>query len=255
MRRRTFLEEDNLKRMIYAFSITLVISIVAFGIIFIMYNRKLREESNSNLLNLSQESIVVENDNISETSITSDKGKNETNTVTNTKSNNTKKEAIDTTPVPANVDIPATETIPQETAQPPVELKFIAPVSGDIIKDFAIDTLIYSNTLEEWTTHPGIDVAANRTSIVVAAEMGTVETIKNDPRYGITVTIAHLNGFKTVYSNLLTTEFVSEGSVVEKGQTIATVGDTASFEVADETHLHFEMYKDGTLVNPTIYLK
>ena len=43
--------------------------------------------------------------------------------------------------------------------------------------------------------------------------------------------------------------------MVEKGQTIATVGETASFEVADESHLHFEIYKDGTPVNPTIYLK
>ena len=62
-------------------------------------------------------------------------------------------------------------------------------------------------------------------------------------------------GFKSFYSNLLTTEFVKEGEEVEKGQTIATVGETASFEVADDCHLHFEMYKDGVAVNPTIYFK
>jgi len=254
MRRRAFLEEDNLKRMIYAFSITLVVSIIVFAIVFIMYNRRLREESNVNLLNLSREDIIVENDEISQSSITSDKGKNEVNT------NETKKDIVNTTPVPAKID---TDTAKKENTveenkqieQPPVELKFIAPVSGDIIKDFAIDTLIYSNTLDEWTTHPGIDIAVNRTSIVIASETGTVETIKNDPRYGVSIIIAHPNGFRTIYSNLLTTEFVTEGEVVEKGQTIATVGDTASFEVADETHLHFEMYKDGTLVNPTIYMK
>lgn len=89
----------------------------------------------------------------------------------------------------------------------------------------------------------------------MAAETGTVESIKNDPRYGLTITISHEDGFKTIYSNLLTTEFVSEGDTVEKGETIATVGETASFEIADESHLHFEMYKDGEIVNPTIYLK
>ena len=118
-----------------------------------------------------------------------------------------------------------------------------------------MDTLIYSNTLEEWTTHSGIDIKANKTSIVVASESGTVESIKNDPRYGLTIVIAHENGFKTIYSNLLTTEFVSEGKKVEKGETIATIGETASFEIADDTHLHFEMYKDGITVNPTIYFK
>ena len=89
----------------------------------------------------------------------------------------------------------------------------------------------------------------------MASEAGIIESIKNDPRYGLTITIAHDNGFKTIYSNLLTTEFVSENENIEKGQTIGTIGDTSSFEIADETHLHFEMYKDGELVNPTIYLK
>ena len=98
-------------------------------------------------------------------------------------------------------------------------------------------------------------IKAEKTSIVTASEKGIVESIKNDPRYGLTITISHNNGFKTIYSNLLTTEFVSENEEVEKGQTIGTIGETASFEIADVPHLHFEMYKDGELVNPTIYFK
>ena len=148
-----------------------------------------------------------------------------------------------------------TNSVTEEKVEEKKELSFMAPVSGEIIKDFATDTLIYSNTLEEWTTHTGIDIKADKTTVVMAAEEGTVESIKNDPRYGLTITISHNDGFKTIYSNLLTTEFVSEGDKVEKGETIATVGETASFEIADESHLHFEMYKDDEIVNPTIYLK
>jgi murein DD-endopeptidase MepM/ murein hydrolase activator NlpD len=133
------------------------------------------------------------------------------------------------------------------------ELKFAAPVSGEILKDYASDSLIYSNTLEEWTTHLGVDIKAERTTVVSASEDGTIESIKNDPRYGLTVTINHGNGYKTIYSNLLTTEFVKVGDEVEKGQTIATVGDSASFEILDEPHLHFEMTIDGESVNPTAY--
>ena len=129
------------------------------------------------------------------------------------------------------------------------------PVDGDVIKEFAKDNLLYSNTLQEWTTHMGIDIKADKTTVVKSAEAGTVKSIKNDPRYGLTIVIEHENGYQTVYSNLLSTEFVVEGEKVEKGQSIGTVGNSASFEVADEPHLHFEVLKDSAEVDPNIYLK
>ena len=46
-----------------------------------------------------------------------------------------------------------------------------------------------------------------------------------------------------------------EGEKIEKGQSIGTVGNTAAFEIADEPHLHFEMIKDSTQVDPNIYIK
>ena len=123
------------------------------------------------------------------------------------------------------------------------------------IKEFAKDNLVFSNTLNEWTTHVGIDIKAAKTTVVKASYEGTVESIKNDPRYGLTVIIEHDDGYKTVYSNLLTSEFVVEGERVTTGQTIGTVGNTATFEVADESHLHFEILKDNVQVDPTIYIK
>lgn len=269
MSRRTFFEEEKLKKMVYAFSVALVISIIVFVVVFVMYNKKLKEESNNSLLEFGTVNAIVDNSKVYETSISQDKGMNQienTNIDISTDIENNVEESKDlsrnitnTTPVAAVIEENEkdnTEVVQENPASAEkVELKFIAPVAGDILKDFAIDTLVYSNTLEEWTTHPGIDIKSSRTSIVVASEAGNIESIKNDPRYGLTITISHENGFKTIYSNLLTTEFVSEGETVEQGQTIATIGETASFEIADETHLHFEMYKDGVVVNPTIYLK
>ena len=136
-----------------------------------------------------------------------------------------------------------------------VELNFVKPVEGDIVRDFAVDSLVYSDTLQEWTTHTGIDIKADKTTVVKSAEAGIVKTIKNDPRYGLTVIVEHENGFQTVYSNLLTSEFVVEGEKVEKGQSLGTVGNTAAFEIADEPHLHFEILKDSVQVDPNIYLK
>ena len=135
------------------------------------------------------------------------------------------------------------------------ELKFQKPVEGEIVREYAQDNLIYSQTLEEWVTHAGIDIKAEKTTVVNAAEAGTVKTIKNDPRYGLTIIIDHEDGYQTIYSNLLTSEFVVEGEEVEKGQTIATVGNTAAFESADEPHLHFEILKDSIQVDPNMYLK
>ena len=128
---------------------------------------------------------------------------------------------------------------------------FEKPIDGEIIKKFSSENLTYSETLKEWTTHMGIDISAELTTVVKASEEGTIKAIKNDPRYGITVIIEHVNGFETRYANLLTAEFVKEGEKVKKGQTIGTVGNTAVFEVADEPHLHFEILKNGEYLDPT----
>ena len=113
---------------------------------------------------------------------------------------------------------------------------------------------MYSNTLQEWVTHNGVDIKADKTSVVKAAAEGTVSAIKNDPRYGLTVIITHDDGYQTVYSNLLTAEFVVKGEKVEGGQTIGTVGNSASFEIEDEYHLHFELLKDNEYLNPVNYI-
>ena len=147
------------------------------------------------------------------------------------------------------------ENTEQNNANTTSEIQFIFPVEGEVIKEFAKDNLIYSETLEEWITHTGIDIKADRTTVVKATADGTVKSIKNDPRYGLTVTIEHNDGYTSVYSSLLSAEFVKEGETVTQGQTIGTVGNSAVFEVAEDNHLHFELLKDGININPEIYLK
>ena len=178
------------------------------------------------------------------TSIT-EKKINSTNTQTSNTANKTT-----TTNKTQNI---TTNSSSEETSKK--ELSFEKPVEGDIVREYAKDSLIYSETLQEWTTHTGIDIKADKTTVVKAAEAGTVKSIKNDPRYGLTIVIEHDEHFQTVYSNLLTSEFVVEGEKVEKGQSIGTVGNTAVFEIADEPHLHFEIIKDNLPEDPSIYIK
>ena len=147
-----------------------------------------------------------------------------------------------------------TNSEPEKKEEKENKVEFAAPIKGEILREFARDSLVFSNTLQEWVTHNGIDIKADKTSVVKAAAPGTVSAIKNDPRYGLTVIITHDNGYQTVYSNLLTSEFVVKGEKVEVGQSIGTVGNSASFEVADEYHLHFELLKDNEYIDPVIYI-
>ena len=211
--------------------------------------RSINEVANE-LNNMNSVSNVSSNEISSSNTVNNATG-NETNTNNNTVTTSTANQE--------NENITDGNTITEETSsnteEQKQELSFAKPVEGEIMKDFAKDNLIYSNTLEEWSTHTGIDIKADKTTVVNASEAGTVKSIKNDPRYGLTIVLEHTDGYETVYSNLLTSEFVVEGEKVEKGQALGTVGNTAAFEIADEPHLHFEILKDSVAIDPSIYIK
>lgn len=134
-------------------------------------------------------------------------------------------------------------------------LSFIAPVAGSVLKEHSETTPVYSLTLEEWRLHTGIDVMTEESAPVFAAEDGEITKIYNDPLYGKTVEISHADGMKTVYKNLLSDSVALEvGLTVKRGDEIAKVGESAIIEIADEAHLHFEMFKDGKAVNPLDYI-
>ena len=138
------------------------------------------------------------------------------------------------------------------TSEEPIRLSY--PVYGKVINQYAMDKLIFSKTLQQWTTHSGVDISSDVGLVVKAAMDGVVKSIKNDPRYGITIIIEHKGGLKTVYSNLSSANMVKPGQTVKKGQAISGIGSTAIFESEDETHLHFEVLKDNKAVNPLDYL-
>ena len=265
--------DSNTNISMIVFATIIVIAIVAFILSYMLYSRKLNTQAKT-INNTQKISSVAENnmmniiENTEAASSSIGKSVNEMeNTVENTlNTDKTEKMAINTSNIEKkqteskqtetnqtnNKDISINEEQIEETAKDP---SIIKPVEGEKIKDYSKDNLVYSRTLDEWTTHLGIDFAAEKTDIVKAAADGKVKSIKNDPRYGLTVVIEHENGFESIYSSLLTAEFINVGEEVKQGQTIATVGNTARFEISDETHIHFEIKKDGINVDPNIYIK
>lgn len=124
------------------------------------------------------------------------------------------------------------------------------PLSGDIFKDFAINSLVYSNTLNEWCTHEGIDIAGKEGDVIVSVEDGIVERIFEDEKYGETIVVSHENGYKTFYSFVSPQSLSEEKQKVRKGEAIGRLTLSTKFEANDATHLHFEILKDGEILSP-----
>jgi murein DD-endopeptidase MepM/ murein hydrolase activator NlpD len=151
------------------------------------------------------------------------------------------------------------EEAPKEEKQAPKKsaskAKMIYPVSGNIIKEHTVDQLVFSNTLKEWSTHNGIDIESFIGAEVKAAMSGTVEEITEDPLMGICIILDHGDGIKSYYANLSTGNMVSVGQKVDKGQIISGIGRTASCEILDDPHLHFEVLLDDKSQDPMEYLQ
>ncbi len=107
--------------------------------------------------------------------------------------------------------------------------------------------------------HDGIDIACVYNSPIYAANNGTVFRISYDHRGGNQVIINHNNGYYTVYAHLARIN-VKKGQVVQRGQKIATMGNTGHHPLTGRrvgTHLHFEIvvgvpFNGGRAMNPLI---
>lgn len=130
----------------------------------------------------------------------------------------------------------------------------VRPVSGQVVQDHAMDRLTYNATTKDWRVHNGVDLAAEAGQQVHAANAGTVTAVYEDDYYGGTVVIRHEDGYTTHYANLEPEALVAAGDEVSAGDPIGVVGQTALVELAQASHLHFEVYHNGTPVDPEEYL-
>lgn len=259
--RRKRESQPNNKNLLYIGGSILGIGIISFAITFVLYGNEMKEQASigdEKIAKLVQEAADSTKSISTQMGKTVEESKNEITNTTNTITNKENTNSVTKNTISKNIVNNTTNTAntnKKEETNKIQEITFVKPVEGEITKEFAKEKLVYSNTLEEWTTHLGIDIKAAKTTVVKASEAGTIKSIKNDPRYGLSVIIEHQDGYETLYSNLLTAEFVKVGEQVKQGQSIATVGNTATFEVADEPHLHFEITKNGEQIDPSTVIK
>lgn len=148
-----------------------------------------------------------------------------------------------------------TETsIPAIKMEQPNMETMISPVFGTVSMDYSNEKLLYSKTLELWSTHFGLDIKSDEGTAVRAAMDGVISEVIDDPQWGLSIILNHGSGIKTKYANLSTLDMVKVGQKIAKGDVISGVGKTALCEIADDPHIHFEVLKDGKNLDPKAYL-
>ena len=132
---------------------------------------------------------------------------------------------------------------------------FILPVSGSLSSKHDPSLQVFSPTMQDYRVHIGIDLDTKENAPVYAAADGKISKIWVDTLMGYSIAIKHSGDCVTIYKNLSETlpEGIAEGVSVRSGQLIATVGESAMVEIAEEPHLHFEMTVGDLAVDPLEY--
>lgn len=131
-----------------------------------------------------------------------------------------------------------------ETASPePVESGLLTPVAGPITSGFGGRM---HPILRFIRMHNGVDYGAGWGAPIVAAADGQVVRAGWAGGYGRQVRIAHAGGLTTSYSHM-SRIVAGEGGLVRRGELIGYVGSSG---LSTGPHLHYEVLKDGTPVDP-----
>lgn len=112
---------------------------------------------------------------------------------------------------------------------------FIWPAAGGISQYFA------------WY-HPAIDISNLGGGAIRASDSGTVTVAGwlDNGGYGNRVIVDHGNGYTTLYAHL-SAIYVAPGQTISKGEVLGAMGSTGR---SSGVHLHFEIRKNGTALNP-----
>lgn len=123
-------------------------------------------------------------------------------------------------------------------------LRYHPPIKGTIYKPFG--EIKYLDGRTDYNN--GIDIIPKDEKEPVSIEKGIVEKIEDRDTKGYFVTVEH-ESFKTVYG-YLTKIYVKEGEELSSGTKIGTLGTSKDGNM----YLHFEIWVDGSPVNPLDYL-
>ncbi len=128
------------------------------------------------------------------------------------------------------------------------------PLSGNVVKNYSADKLVYFETLGQFKTNPCIFIAGEKGSEVIAAADGIVTGIKKEDKTGQTLTMDIGNGYTLTYGQLDGIS-VKEGDYVKAGQPLAKLATVTKYYRMEGEHLYFRVQKDGENINPMTLIR
>ncbi len=132
---------------------------------------------------------------------------------------------------------------------------YVLPMkNATISKDYSGSELQFNNTLKQWEIHKAIDFLAGDDLKVYSVSDGTITNVYTNYLEGTVIEISHGNGIVSIYKSLNKEVAVSIGEKVGAGSVIGSVAETMAQELNIGAHLHFEMKRDGKLVNPNDFI-
>lgn len=146
------------------------------------------------------------------------------------------------------------EKEPEEDKPTVSVIVFDMPVNGVIIKDYVDSSVVYNQTLGLYSGHKAIDFSAEADAQVSVVYDGVIESITTGKLEGVTLTVDHGNGLKTVYNSIEVNEDLQVGQTLKKGDALGVVSTNNRTEYKDGAHLHFEVLEDGKKISPYKYL-
>ncbi len=148
---------------------------------------------------------------------------------------------------------PRTKVVYRGTKDPP-------PRIGTGTFDYPFDTsrgrvtsgfgMRYHPIYKDYRRHTGIDVGMSSGSPIYASDGGKVVYVGYNGGYGMMIKIDHGENIETIYAHL-SKYYVKVGDKVFKGEKIGLSGNTGT---STGPHLHFEVRKLGTPIDPKKYL-
>ena len=124
---------------------------------------------------------------------------------------------------------------------------WIAPVSGVVTSACGERE---NPILQKQEVHDGLDIAVSEGTAVVAVKSGMVTEVRTSATYGKLLRYETTDGYTILYAHL-SEILVKKGESIKQGQVVAKSGNTG---LSTGPHLHYGIYRDGTLLNPMEYL-
>lgn len=128
-------------------------------------------------------------------------------------------------------------------------------LGNQVIREYSEKEPSYSETLEVWEIHKGIDVEAHENQEVKSLSSGKVLDVYDDDKYGISVKIQAEDETVFMYSSLGKNTVVKKGDKVDEGQLIGYAGNTSDIESLSGVHVHLQAYKNNIAINPMSLLE